>query len=102
MVEGLENAKFLSQNKHHVNGRDHGSVHEVEEASPPPEELQDLVRLPRPSVKGREPSVKRSSMRSPARRKDRPSSVLRFSEDVISINIDESTRHLPSAPLIEP
>ena len=102
MVEGLENAKFLSRHKHHVNGQDHGSVHEVEAASPPPEEIQDLVRRPRPSVKGREPSVKRSSMRSPARRKDRSGSVLRFSEDVISINIDETARHLPSATLIEP
>lgn len=102
MVEGLEKAKFLSKNKHHFYGQDHGSVHEVEEASPPAEELQDLVRGPRPFVKGKEPSVKRSSMRSPARRKDRPQSPLRFSEDVVSISIDETARHLPSAPSVEP
>ena len=53
MVEGLEKAKFLSQSKHRANGQDHGSVHEVvAEAPPPAEELQDLVRRPRPSVQG--------------------------------------------------
>lgn len=95
MVEGLENAKFLSKSQHHVNGQDDGSVHEVDE-------LQDLVRLPRSSVNGKEPSVKRSSMRSPTRRKDRPQNVLRFSQEVVSINIDEAARRMPSATLVEP
>ena len=102
MVEGLENAKFLAENKHHVNGQDHGSVHDVEEAPPPAEESQDPVRRPRPSIKGKEPSVRRSSMRSPARRKERPPSSLRFSEDVVSITMDETARHMQSAPLVEP
>ena len=107
MVEGLENARFLSQNKHHVNGQDHGrSVHEIDEAQPPAEEPQGLVRPRKPSVKGKEPIVKRSSMRSPTRPKDGPRSVLRFSEDVVSIiNLDETAEHMPlvpSAPLTEP
>ncbi|KAL9130460.1 MAG: hypothetical protein Q9175_007017 [Cornicularia normoerica] len=101
MVEGLENAKFLSENKHRVNGQDHGSVHEVDEPPPPAEEPQDLVRRRRRSVNGKEPSVKRSSMRSPIRRNYRPPSVLRFAEDVISSNMDETARHMPSAPSVE-
>lgn len=99
MVEGLEKAKFLSQSKHRANGQDHGSVHEVvAEAPPPAEELQDLVRRPRPSVRGKEPSVKRLSMRSPARRNDKPPSLLRCSEEVIAINMDETVRQMPVEP----
>lgn len=74
----------------------------VAEAPPPAEELRDLVRRPRPSVRGKEPSGKRSSMRSPARRNDKPPSLLRCSEDLIAINMDETARQIPSAPLVEP
>ena len=102
MVEGLENAKFLSQSQHHVSGQDHGSVHEVEATQRPAEELQSLIRRPRPSINGKEPSAKRSSMRSPSRRKDRPQSVLRFSAEVVSISIDETAERMSSAPLAEP
>ena len=100
--EGLENAKFLPENKYHLNSQDHGSVHEIGEEPPPGDEPQDLPRRARGSVSGVEPPVKRSSMRSPTRRKDRPPSVLRFSEDVFTIGEDESARHISSAPLVEP
>lgn len=43
MVEGLENAKFLSKSQHHVDGQDHASVHEVEEAPPLAEELPEYI-----------------------------------------------------------
>ena len=102
MVEGPENAKFLFKTKYHVNGQDHGSVPQVDENSPPPEEPEDLVRRRTRSVNGKEPSVKRSSMRSPHGEKHRPTNTLRFSEDVTSINMDETTRLMPSSPLVEP
>lgn len=43
MVEGLESAKFLSKSQHHVDGQDHASVHEVEEAPPLAEELPEYI-----------------------------------------------------------
>ena len=104
MVEGLENAKLLSeQRQHQMNSHEHGSVHEVEDMSlAPPEDLPDLGRRHRrPSANGTEPSAKRSSMRSPSRRKDRPPSVLRFSEEVIAIDMDDAEKYTPSLPLVE-
>ena len=84
MVEGLEKAKQLSESLHHVNSREHGSVHEIHDTQQPAEEAEDDARrrrFSRTSVyqNGVEPSVKRSSMRSPARHRDRPPSTLRFS-----------------------
>ena len=103
LVEGLENAKFLSDHKHHVNGHEHGIAHELDEAPPLVGAPQDRVpRLPRSVNGGTEPSARRSSIRSPTRRQNRPTSVLRFSEDVIAIDMDETVRHVPAAPLVEP
>ena len=59
MLEGFQNAKFPFKDEYHVNAQDDpGSVANVDKASPPAEEPHDLIHLPRPSVKGREPSVK--------------------------------------------
>ncbi len=59
MVEGLENAKFLSENKHHVEGPgDYGSIHGHEETLSRVEEPQDLFQFVEPSVKGKEPIAK--------------------------------------------
>ena len=104
MVEGLENAKFLSESRYHVSGQVDGSVHEIDEAPPlPTEEPREPVRPARRSVSGQEAPVKRSSIRSPSRRKDRPPSTLRFSEEVISIvDMDGPSKLMPSAPLVEP
>ena len=107
MVEGLENAKLLYENKHHVDDQDHGSVHEVDEEPPSARVPQDLVRRSRRSFKGTpsnvKTNVKRSSMRSPNRGKHGPrsTSVLRFSQEVISIDGDETIRRIPSTPLVE-
>ena len=110
MVEGLENAKFLSESLHQVNSREHGSIHEVQELEPPPSEIEDdgRRRMSRASVyrSGKEPVVKRSSMRSPARRRDRPPSTLRFSmqdEIVPDVSIDMiptpmDDNHVPPVP----
>ena len=107
MVEGLENAKLLYKKEHHVDGQDHGSVHEVDEEPPSAEVPQDLVRRSRRSLKGTPSNVKtnvrRSSIRSPNRGKHGPgpTSVLRFSQEVISIDGDKTIRRIPSAPLVE-
>ena len=59
MLEGFQNAKFPFEDEYHVNAQDDpGSVANVDKASPPAEEPHDPIHLPRPSVKGREPSVK--------------------------------------------
>ena len=84
VVEGLEKARSLSEGLHHVNSREHNSVQENRATQQPAEELQDDARRRRSSrtsvyQNGVEPEVKRSSMRSPARLRDRPPSVLRFS-----------------------
>ncbi len=101
MVEGLENAKYLSENKHHVDGQDHGSVHEIDEEPPPAEAPQDLVRRPRRFSNGKPSNVKRSSMRSPNRGKHRPTSMLRFSAEVVSMDGDNNIERIPSAPFLE-
>ena len=112
MVEGLDIARRLSENLHLVNSREYGSVHEVQEAQQPLDEQEERVRH-RPIRRsvyhdGKEPIVKRSSMRSPARRRDRPPSVLRFgvadeiipdvSVDAIPTPMDDKENHLPSIP----
>ena len=59
MLEGFQNARFSFEDEYHVNAQDDpGSVANVDKASPPAEERRHLIHLPRPSVKGREPSVK--------------------------------------------
>lgn len=110
MVEGLDNARRLSENSHLVNSRDHGSPLEVEEVQQPSEEQEERVRPTRRSVyhDGKEPVVKRSSMRSPGRLRDRPPSVLRFgatdeiipdvSVDAIPTPMDDKENHLPTIP----
>ena len=106
MVEGLESAKLLYEKKHHVDGQYHGSVHEVDEEPASAEVPQDLVRRSQRSFKGTPnmtTNVKRSSIRSPNRGKHGPgpTSVLRFSQEVISIDGDETIRRIPSTPLVE-
>lgn len=94
MVEGLENARRLSGYSHVVKSLEHGSVHEVEDTQQPADESEDSTRprVSRASVYHSEkrPPRKRSSFRSPARRRDRPPSVLRFSytEEVIPDSVD--------------
>ena len=59
MVEGLENANFLSENKHHVDAAgDYRSIHGHEETLSRGEEPQDLFQFVEPSVKGKEPISK--------------------------------------------
>lgn len=105
MVQGFGKVNFLSESKHHANKRPvNGTAgHEIDEAPLPGEEQpQAHVRRPRPSDKGRPPLPKRSSIRSPARQQERRQSLLRFSEDIqqITTGMDETTRHMPSAPLV--
>ena len=124
MIEGREKASLLLQ---HVNSHDHyggsnGSVHDAfaEETgvpqSPGEQQSPDFVgerrRMSRASIyqNGKEPVAKRSSMRSPSRRRERPPSV-RFSQDqdgiipdfVEGIVADKGVvGHVPLAPLVEP
>ena len=115
MIEGLEKANLLL---HHVNSHEHGTANEVEDIEQPPDEQPELVerrRVSRASIyqNGKEPIAKRSSIRSPSRRRDRPPSVLRFSqatdeiipditESMISPPMDEAVHHTPLTPLVEP
>ncbi|KAL8794605.1 MAG: hypothetical protein Q9195_002801 [Heterodermia aff. obscurata] len=115
MVEGLEKAKQLSESLHHVNSREHGSIHDPQQVpaeEPPPQDNARRRRFSRTSVyhNGVEPIVKRSSMRSPARLRDRPPSVLRFSthEEVVPDfldgmapgSVDNKENHMPRIPSI--
>ena len=110
MAEGLENAKMLSETLQHVNSREQGSVHDVHDTQQPAEEPQDDARrrrFSRTSVyhNGVEPVAKRSSMRSPARHRDRPPSTLRFSahdeivpeflDDMAPSQMDNRENHMP-------
>lgn len=113
MVEGLENAKLLSESLHHVNSREQESAYEINDTKQPAEEPQDDARrrrFSRTSVyqNGVEPAVKRSSMRSPARLRDRPPSALRFSahdeivpdsmDGVAPSPMDNKENHMPRIP----
>ena len=112
MVEGLENAKLLSESLHHVNSREHDSIHEIHDPQQRAEVIQDDRRRRRSShtsvyQNGAEPVKKRSSMRSPARLRDRPPSV-RFSahneivpspvEGMPPSPMDNKGNHLPRIP----
>ena len=114
MVEGLENAKFLSEHLHHVNSRGHGSIHEIQEYEQPANDPDDNARrrLSRASVYlgGKEPIVKRSSMRSPVGWRDRPPSIRFGPADQLIPNVTVETirtpmedreNHLPSIPSYE-
>ena len=112
MVEGLENAKFLSECLYHVKSHESSSVQEVENVQQSGDESEANARRrhSRASVYPgeRQPAVKRSSMRSPARRRDRPPSMLRFgvpdeiipdvSVETISLPADDKENPMPSVP----
>ena len=123
MIEGLEKANLLLQ---HVNSHDHSSsngghdlVDIIDENAPPPRSPSDQQqpdfgerrRMSRASIyqNGKEPVAKRSSLRSPSRRRERPPSV-RFSQDRDGIIPDfaegmvaeKGVGHVPLAPLVEP
>ena len=112
MAEGLDITRRLSENLHLVNSREHGRIHEVQEAQQPLDDQEERVRHRpvRSSVyhDGKESILKRSSMRSPASRSDGPPSVLRFgvadeiisdvSVDVVPTPMDDKENHLPSIP----
>lgn len=110
IAEGLEVAKKLAESLDRVDSREHGSVHEIEDIQtplissppfsqapaegPPVAETKTGRRSSRTSVYagGREPILKRSSMRSPDRRRSRPSSVARFGvpdEIIPDVSINE-------------
>ena len=111
MVEGLENAKRLSVNSHHVNGLEHGSVHGVESIQQPADVLEENAR-PRPSRatayhSGKGSLGKRSSMRSPVRHRDMRQSVqFDVADEIIPdvpfdmnpIAVDDKENHTPSIP----
>jgi len=110
MVEGLEKAKFLSDCLHHVKSHESSSVQGVEKFQQPADESEANARrrASRASVYSgeRQPVVKRSSMRSPTRRRDKPPSLLRFdvtdkiipdvSDDMISTAIVNIENRMPS------
>lgn len=112
MVEGLDNAKFLSERLYHVKSHESSSVQEVENVQQSGDESEANARRrhSRASVYSgeKDPAVKRSSMRSPVRRRDRPPSTLRFgvpdeiipevSVDMISLMPEDRENPMPSIP----
>lgn len=81
MVEALDNAKFLTERLHHVKSHESSSVQEGENVQQSGDESEARARRrhSRASYSGeKQPTVKRLSMRSPSRRRDRPPSILRF------------------------
>ena len=115
VIEGLDKANLLL---HHVNSHEQKSPHEVEDIEQPLDEFSgqgEHRRASRASLyqNGKEPVAKRSSLRSPSRRRDRPPSILRFSQatdeiipdltlSMISPTMDKAAPHTSLTPLIEP
>lgn len=112
MVEGLDNAKFLSERRYHVKSHDSGSVQDVENVEQSGDELEANARRQhsRASVYSgmKDLAIRRSSMRSPVRRRDRPPSILRFSVpneiipgksvDMMSLTLEDRDIPMPSIP----
>lgn len=96
MIEGLDNAKRLSGNPHHVTSRGHGSVEEAEDIDQSADEIEESPPLQPRWVSlnrdGMDTLVKRSSMRSSAGHSKRRQSVLRF---------DDAAEFIPDVPVNE-
>lgn len=115
MVEGLDNAKFLTERLYHVKSHGSSSVQEVEHVQQSGDESDAKARRrhSRASVYSgeKQPTVTRSLMRSPSRRRDRPPSILRFGvpdeiipETIPEVSVNmmpltvEDWPHMPSTP----
>ena len=108
MVEGRENTKKVHQN--HVNGREQGRVRENGSTQQPVDESDSVRRrLSRTSIYsgGKEPVIKRSSIRAPSRHRDRRKSDLRFGGEEIIRDVptemtptlvNDKQDHMPSIP----